>query len=334
MKTWKVLLPLVFILVFVLSGCKKIEIDPVVSEQDSLPTEEMTEVASDNSSQEEISEAADNYEHANSFGEINYNTFSDYGIDIDNAFSVTIEELAPLYDKAKDIWNTYGVMVLIADKVCDYTDGAELCLDYEKIKSCLQLIESSLACYPEYFFKDFSGDVCVQLVGTGSTAGLYLGGYEQLLIQIDANCFNPYDGYDDNGYYFCYTLHHEIWHMINEHLMKQASDSECPLSEERWNSYNPEGFEYVNGYDNEKETEIYCIGNNYEYFLSSYGCSAPDEDRAMIFGDAMAYYQGYDCAEFTEQVNAKLEYLSNCIRAGFQSDNWAELAPWDYMRNR
>lgn len=273
---------------------------------------------------------ANNYENATSSGEINYDISDAYNIDIDNAFTATIKELEPLYNKAEEIWDKYGVLVLIADKVSDYTDGAEVCIEYEVIQNSLNLIESCLGCYPENFFENFSGDVCIQLVGTGSSSGAYIGGYEYRLIQIDANCYNSSDG----GNFFCYTLHHEMFHMIDEMLMDKADDSECPLSEEKWNSYNPQGFEYVNGYDDEKETEIYDSGTNFEYFISSYGCSTPGEDRAMIFGTAMAYYQGYEYMEFNDYVNAKLKYLSECIRAGFQSDDWEDIAPWDYMLNR
>lgn len=273
----------------------------------------------------------DNYEKAKSFEETSYKLMGDYIMDTENVFAVTIEEFAPLYSKAKEIWDNYGVTVLIADKVTDFNNGAERCLEYDKIESCLQLIEKSLSCYPENFFNDFSGDVYIQLVGAGSSAGLYWGGYNQLLLQIDANCYNPSEEYDDKGDYFCYTLHHEIAHMITKQLLERAHDSKYPLSEEKWNSFNPNGFEYVNAYNDEKELEIYRTENNYEYFISSYGCSTPDEDRAMIFGEAMVYYQGYERMAFNTKVSAKLKYLSDCIRYGFVSDAWGDTAPWEYI---
>ena len=274
---------------------------------------------------------AGNYEKAKSFEETSYKLTGDYIADTENVFTVTIEEFAPLYSKAKEIWENYGVTVLIADKVTDFNNGAERCMEYEKIENCLQLIEKSLSCYPENFFNDFSGDVYIQLVGTGSSAGLYWGGNNQLLLQIDANCYNPSEGFDDKGRYFCYTLHHEIGHMITKQLMERARDSKCPLSEENWNSYNPDGFEYVNAYNDEEEIEIYSTKNNYEYFISSYGCSTPDEDRAMIFSEAMVYYQGYERMAFNTKVSAKLKYLSKCIKAGFQSEAWGDTAPWEYI---
>lgn len=186
--------------------------------------------------------AANNHKNANGFREMNPSGFGNFGIELDDPFSVTVEELAPLYEKAEKIWTKYGVAVLIADKVSDFTVGAELCFEYDKIDVCLNLVESCLSCYPADFFRDFSGVVCIQLVGTGSAAGQYTGGYQCKLIQIDVNDYSPEGGYDDQGYFFCYTLHHEIAHMISEALLERAEWSQCPLTEERWNSFNPEGF--------------------------------------------------------------------------------------------
>lgn len=282
---------------------------------------------------------AENYSNMTGFGENHYETGNDYDVDIAHAFDVTIEKLAPLYAKAEDIWDTYGVAVLIADKVSSYTDGAEICSEYKQIERCLKLIENCLACYPKDFFRDFSDDgvntdVCIQLVGTGSAPGMYMGGYEHLLLQMDVNCYAPEDGVDDKGSFFCYTLHHELCHMITDKLMDRVAQSQCPLTEEKWNSYNPKGFAYVGYYDDELESKLYTDGDNAEYFIYSYSCSTPDEDRAIIFGNAMAYYQGMETATFNEKVDAKLRYLSDCIKAGFDSTDWPDKMPWEYILDK
>ena len=284
---------------------------------------------------------AGDYEQATGSGEINYYLMTQSSLtdaDVAEAFNVTIEELAPLYQQAGEIYDNYGVVVLIADKIHSMEEGAEFCYDYDQIQSSLDLVESCLTCYPDGFFRDFSEDnarriVCIQLVGAGSSAGIYYGGHKYLLIQLDVNNYSVSKEYDDKGEFFCYTLHHEISHMICDVLVTRAENSSCPLTEEQWNSYNPKGFEYVYGYDDEKEMAIYDTNYNYEYFISSYGCSTPEEDRASIFGDAMVYYQGYECMKFTEQVEAKLRYYSDCIKAGFHSDNWPDTAPWEVIIN-
>ena len=103
------------------------------------------------------------------------------------------------------------------------------------------------------------------------------------------------------------------------------------MTEEQWNSYNPDGFQYVGYYDDDKESELYTSAMNSEYFVYSYSCSTPDEDRAIIFGNAMTYYQGLDFNVYNDYIDAKLRYLSECMRAGFNSDGWQEKMPWDYI---
>lgn len=276
-----------------------------------------------------------NYENATMSGVNSYDALGGYEVDLGAAFEVSIEELAPLYKKAEEIWDKYGVAVLIADKVSSYTSTAEPCYDYTKIKQSMELIEKCLECYPKGFFKEFSGKwvettVCIQIVGTGGPAGLYLDGDEFKIVQIDVNDYCPEESADDIGAFLCYTLHHEIGHMISYTLLERAETSTYPLTEEGWNSFNPEGFEYAGGYDDDKESEIYCKGDNSEYFIYSYSCSTPEEDRAIIFGNAMNYYMGYEKMGFNDKVDAKLAYLSECIKSGFMGVEWGDETPaWE-----
>ena len=173
--------------------------------------------------------------------------------------------------------------------------------------------------------------MCVQLVGTGSHAGIYKHADHFKIIQIDVNDYSPEEGVDVEGSFFCYTLHHEIGHMITHTLMECADDSFFPLTEERWNSFNPDGFEYVGYYDDDKESELYCKDGNSEYFIYSYSCSTPDEDRAIIFGNAMTYYMGYSTMGFNEKIDAKLVYLSACIRSVFFDVDWSERPAWEHI---
>jgi len=285
--------------------------------------------------------AAGNYDGATSSGYENLQASGGVPLNLEDIYSPTVEELAPLYAKAKHIRDSFGVEIVIADKIAADVFGTELCLDYQRIEQCLDIMERVFACYPDGFFRDLSRDgitstVCVHLTGGGSSAGAYYGCYyedgsELYTIHIDSNCYIPEEMSDD-GRYFSYTLHHELSHMIWDVLLRRASDSPFPLTEEKWNSFNPDGFEYV-GYDSQLEIAAYDVGNNYEYFISSYGCSTPDEDRATIFGEAMAYYQYPDLYGeghcFNPPVKAKLRYLSQCIRAALGRDTWPQNLPWD-----
>ncbi len=280
--------------------------------------------------------ASGNYDNANMSGYNSNNTTNGLDIDLGKAFEITIGELAPLYKKAEEIWDTYGVAVLIADKVSSYTSSAEQCFDYISIENSLKFIESCLNCYPKNFFRDFSNaqtevTVCIQVVGTGGPAGLYSDFKEFQLIQMDVNDYSPEDGADDDGSFYCYTLHHEICHMISHTLLKRAESSSVPLTEEKWNSYNPNDFKYVGYYDDDKESELFSSDSNRDYFVYSYSCSTPEEDRAIIFGKAMTYYQGMEYDNFSKQLDAKLKYLSDCIRAAFDSSDWSDKEAWEYI---
>lgn len=275
-----------------------------------------------------------NYDNATMMGENSHNPSGGYDVDMGAAFEVTILELEPLYKKAEEIWDQYGVAVLIADKVSSYTSSAELCYDFTKIKNTIELIEKCLQCYPKDFFRNFSGEfvettVCIQVVGTGGPAGVYFDGDEFKIVQIDVNDYNPEESPDDNGSFLCYTLHHEIGHMISYTLLDRADIAMFPLMEERWNSYNPDGFNYVGYYDDDKENELFSSNDNSEYFVYSYSCSTPEEDRAIIFGKAMSYYQGFECMGFNENIEAKLIYLSDCIKSGFPGIDWSEKPVWE-----
>lgn len=275
-----------------------------------------------------------NYDNATIMGENSHNPSGGYDVDMGAAFEVTILELEPLYKKAEEIWDQYGVAVLIADKVSSYTSSAELCYDFTKIKNTIELIEKCLQCYPKDFFRNFSGEfvettVCIQVVGTGGPAGVYFDGDEFKIVQIDVNDYNPEESPDDNGSFLCYTLHHEIGHMISYTLLDRADIAMFPLMEERWNSYNPDGFNYVGYYDDDKENELFSSNDNSEYFVYSYSCSTPEEDRAIIFGKAMSYYQGFECMGFNENIEAKLIYLSDCIKSGFPGIDWSEKPVWE-----
>jgi len=285
--------------------------------------------------------AVGNYEQADNHGIIHYDSTTINQLtdtEMKEVFTVTIKELAPLYQQAREIYGRYGVVILLADKIIHMNDQAEYCYEYDKIQDSLNIIRRCLDCYPTNFFNSLSNESeqiipCIQLVESGTFSGVYYGGDKYKLIQLDVNNYTPYETYDDKGEYFCYTLHHEISHMISDILLNRAKHSICSLTEKQWNSFNPKDFEYANIYNSNKEIAIYDTNNYKEYFINSYGCLTPDEDRATIFGEAMTFYQGYERNPFTKYTKAKLKYYSNCIKAEFHNDNWPDFVPWELIIN-
>lgn len=273
----------------------------------------------------------DDFSQANTSNHSDYTMFVPASVDIDQAFTATIPELATLYTKAQAIYENYGVALLIADKVSAETGNAELCYDYNMIAPCIDLVDWVLSAYPQDFFRKFSDmtvnrTLCIQLVGTGDTSGVYWGGGETLIIQIDVNCYDP--DFIDNSF-FIYTLHHEIGHAINDRLFVRSTASRCPLTEDNWSNLNPDGFEYAGQADS---NDLYLSGNNYLYFVDSYGCTNSEEDRATIFGEAMKYYSLSQDISYglSPEIESKLRYLSSCIKAGFLYDQDSKLS-WDHI---
>lgn len=271
--------------------------------------------------------AANNYENSFEYAE---SVPIDVYVNPENAFTVTIDELAPLYRQAEEIWNTYGVVVLIADKVTEYRGSADLCLEYEWIKPNLDIIESCLATYPKDFFRCLDRTTCIQLAGTdASSAGSYFPDERIDMVQMDVYCYQPeLDDADEK--YARSTLNHELCHVIDYQLQEWAEESELPFTEEQWNTLNPEGFTYVGKHDFDLEADKYFAGENYQYFVSSYSCSHPEEDRATLFQEIMVDPD----FELTEQLRAKLQYFSDCIRAAFPSDDWDDVVAWERILNR
>ena len=232
----------------------------------------------------------------------------------------SIAELADLYGKAAELSARYAVNVFIADTVPESL-GTEAFTDRDWTDQCLDLIDAALGCYPDGFFRAMPyaqyDRIYLYLTGTGGFAGTYWPSENALCIQIDANC--AISGSD----FFNYTLHHELFHMIDGRLHDTPS-----IDEKAWMSYDPEGFEYA-GRDDEAQMAVY--DGCYEYFVDSYGTCSAEEDRAEVFGEAMAWYQDHDrtpCSMDMPQVADKLGYLCRCMRAEFAFADLAEL-PWE-----
>ena len=131
-----------------------------------------------------------------------------------------------------------------------------------------------------------------------------------------------------------YTVNHEISHMIDRRLDFYHSCNPSSLfSEETWNSYNPDAFNYLNSYDGYEENYAYDAAS--DYFVDSYGSTYATEDRAEIFGTAMSdYLNGFQDDSIFSSDSAiwyKLDYYAKAIRDGFDVSGWPDVLPWEIM---
>jgi len=65
---------------------------------------------------------------------------------------------------------------------------------------------------------------------------------------------------------------------------------------------------------------------NDKYFISSYACTYPTEDRATVWEQSMV---GNDYPFRNKPLREKLEYYSRCIRDCFDTTGWPEVLPWE-----
>ena len=241
-----------------------------------------------------------------------------------------------LYDRADALTEKYGVEILIAERAGE--DFGDYLVEQEfyevNIETALDGVERVFSAYPEGFLPQlyYSNirEIELHLVGHLNKTDLPEG---------EVNGFTSFDGFaqEQSGKAVIVmditlvgsmeqTLHHELFHLIDNKLTFDAGiRGESDYSEEKWMSLNPEGFEYA--WDSsELPEEIF----NEEYdvwFVELYSRTFPREDRATIMEYAMVGAEWMFVA--APQRQAKLEYLSECIRDAFDTTGWPEKTVWE-----
>ena len=232
-----------------------------------------------------------------------------------------------VFDRAKALGERFGVTVLVADQCLTSYDSflAELATDADQVNWALTELERALRVYPEGFLQQLQYGTITKLefsiVGAleplreeeyGSTIAAFAQPLDgKYIIVADANIVTDT------------TFHHELCHVIDRRLDWDASHSAGALySEETWASMNPKGFTYDMTYALHNNRWDY----NEKYFVSSYSCTYPTEDRATMWEQSMVgNYYPFQSAPLRE----KLEYYSDCIRDCFDTTGWPTILPWE-----
>jgi hypothetical protein len=231
----------------------------------------------------------------------------------------------------------YGVEIIYGEDIPDELSVYQLepCTDEELLSEALDTLYESLDCYPEQFFRQLcfgeNTGITIYLTGTitGSTEGM-LTTPTGFTDSIDGRMVMVLD--TEYLWDWQYTINHELSHMIDRRLEYRASYEEDSLfSEEVWNSFNPEDYDYLGTYDGYEENDLYYQYT--EYFADSYGTTFATEDRAELFGLAMSDYLGYFDEDSFFAAGAptteKYEYYCECIRDGFDTTGWDDVMPWE-----
>lgn len=186
------------------------------------------------------------------------------------------------------------------------------------IANALDELEKALSSYPVGFFEQYKN--------VTSEAGLVFALFGNIANDVGSIAFaseartNQRIALDVSITSLEDTVYHEIWHTIESIIAIKDPNA---FSDEAWNVFNPEGFEYYNDYsahytqmDSGKYT-YFGDRTSGVYFAEAYGRTNGKEDRARIMEYMMSSpIQAALMLEY-EPLRAKYAYMCEKIRVAF-----------------
>ena len=243
---------------------------------------------------------------------------------------------AALYERADSFEDRYGIAVKIAEQAeteySQYVAAPES--DETYIRNAMDILDSVLQAYPEGFFRQLQ-------YGNIRRITVHLTGSLTRTVEDADNGFTSFAGFVEAGEgaatvtvdittpgSLAETLHHEIFHLIDNKLTFDAGiRDESQYSEETWSALNPADFAYADSYHDLPDD---FWQSSYEaWFAELYSRTFAREDRATIFEAAMAGREWI----FPNAPGrlAKLEYLCRSIRDCFDTAGWPDYTPWELV---
>ena len=252
------------------------------------------------------------------------------------------EALALLKERAEKIGKENGVEIYFGE---DIKNCPRDIYDYKvtnnaiRIDKMLDLLEKALGKYPAGMLEQLG-----QKENAGSKLHVYLSGgitpvdetgIDSIGIQnsldgilflvLDVNSFTDLEN----------TIYHEIFHAIEGEL----NYSEAAFFDyEVWDSLNPKDFVY--DYDYQENSANYDFDYTLDdaeheaYFVDIYSKSFPGEDRARIMEYAMLDEADARRKKIeVPRLQAKLKYICEQIRKGFDTTGWPEKTSWEQALN-
>lgn len=248
-------------------------------------------------------------------------------------------ELSEANAKATVLENKFGIEIYLGPEVPESIDvfSCKQNRDPSEVMDALNALEKLLLCYPDNFFVQLTyGNLeGIRIYLAGDLAGGSEGTIEDpsaFVTSLDSHLVMVLDS--NYSYDWNYTFNHEISHMVDRRLDFLANyRDDLIYSEEKWNSFNPDGFTYLDSYQDYEDCENY--NNNQDYFINSYGTTYATEDRAEIFGSAMEDYLNTFSTDGlfieTSPLYSKLKFYCECIRDGFDTTGWDDVLPWETL---
>lgn len=197
----------------------------------------------------------------------------------------------------------------------------ELMEDPKKIKDSLHELKTSLARYPDDFFRQFKDDN-----GNGGVTFLLCGDFWEEDVLGTLKKGGHSESYGTRYFIACNcntprVYHHEIWH-ATEYLILQKN----PYAFDKWDNLNPEGYSY-DDYDIVKDSEpnkwtLDSFGNEEVYFTDNYGRTSPKEDRANLMQYAMDSLIPSDELTPEKPLYKKLQFITRAFKFDLEIPIW------------
>lgn len=239
-----------------------------------------------------------------------------------------------LYDRAAELSARFDLDIRIADRCGrDYKSyNSDMLTDPAVIANVLDVLEATLAKYPEGFFTQLKYSnvktVRIEIVDD-------LAGKSGADVSAGTSAFSQ----KRDGYYLVVingeriqesVLFHEFSHIIDKRIIWDAKlRKDALFSEEGWMALQPEGFEYAGSYQNIPDSvKVYYDSG---YFVREYSCVSASEDRAMTLEKAMVGER--EVFNANPGLIPKLEYYCACIRDSFDTEGWPEVTLWEQLLN-
>lgn len=248
-------------------------------------------------------------------------------------------QLIDLRARADALEQIYGIEICFGPETPDQLGVYQLSAENDSavLAECFDKLSASFKCYPANFFSQLcmgeSTGITFYLAGSiyGDTEGMldtptgFTDSIDQRLVMILSTQYR---------WDWDYTINHELSHLIDQRLEYRSNYvADALFSESKWSSFNPDGCEYLNTYDGYEESEMYELYS--DYFADAYGLTFATEDRAELFGLAMADYLGsFDEDAFFKEDSPtaeKFRYYCACIRDGFDTTGWEDVMPWEVI---
>ncbi|MBO4746857.1 MAG: hypothetical protein J5607_02175 [Clostridiales bacterium] len=240
------------------------------------------------------------------------------------AYTVKSKEMQELYDRAAEIGNKYGVYIRLEETLPSSIDQSEVgSCKVKEMNEALDRVEAILEMFPKGYFDNFCYGYFtgfeIDLVRrpqsyTELRCSPQEGGYLFSII-LEANGDEPEEQIDGK-------LLDAILSATEMRLRNYYENFENPFfTEDKWMSMNADGFRYF-GYQHEEDEEC-DYGRFKEYVVSFDSMRMPSRDRVLLLKALLLQ------TEISDACLEKAEYLCECIREAFDSENWPDQTAWE-----